>query len=82
MSTADDLLAALNAVTFESALDGILGSLDKEGLTDLMKEMDAKSAGIPDQTKRHLFKNGITSVKMSIDAMWPVRSGAMTRRGA
>ena len=69
MSTADDLVAALNAGTFESALDGVLDSLDKNGLTELMNEMDAKSAGIPDQTKRHLFKNGIASVKMFIDTM-------------
>ncbi len=69
MSTADDLLAALDAGTFDSVLDGALGSLDKNGLTKLMSEMDGKSAGIPDQTKRHLFKNGIASVKMVIDTM-------------
>ena len=69
MSTADDLLAALEAGNFESALDGVLGDMDKNGLADLMNEMDAKSAGISDQTKRHLFKNGIASVKMFIDTM-------------
>ena len=69
MSTANDMLAALDAGTFESALDGILGSLDKNGLTKLMNEMDGKTAGIPDQTKRHLFKNGIASLKMFIDTM-------------
>lgn len=69
MSAADDLLAALNAEKFESALDGVIGSLDKNGLTELMNEMDAKSVGISDQTKRHLFKNGIASLKMIIDTM-------------
>ena len=69
MSTADDLLAALDAGTIESALEGVMGSLDRNGLTQLMNEMDAKSAGIPDATKRHLFKNGIASLKMFIDTM-------------
>lgn len=69
MSTADDMLAALNAGNLESALDGALGSLDKNGLTELMNEMEAKSAGITDQTQRHLFKNGIASLKMFIDTM-------------
>ncbi len=69
MSTADDLRAALDAGTFEYALDGVMGRLDKDGLTQLMNEMDVKSAGIPDPTKRHLFKNGIASLKMFIDTM-------------
>ena len=69
VNTTDDLLAALNAGTFESAVDDVLGNLDKDGLTKLMNEMDAKSAGIPDQEKRHLFKNGIASLKMFIDSM-------------
>ena len=69
MSTADDFLAALDAGTFEHALDGVMGRLDKNGLTELMNEMEVKSAGIPDQTKRHLFINGIASLKMFIDSM-------------
>ena len=69
MSAADDLMAALEAGGFDSALDGVLEKTDKEGLTNLMKEMDAKAAGISDQDKRHLFKNGIASVKMVIDTM-------------
>ena len=69
MSATDDLLAALDAGNFESALEGVLGSLDKNGLTEVMNDMDAKSAGISDQTKRHLFKNGIASLKMIIDSM-------------
>ncbi|MCZ6728859.1 MAG: hypothetical protein O7C61_04040 [SAR324 cluster bacterium] len=69
MSTTDDLLSALDAGTFDTALEGVMGSLDKNGLTQLMNEMDAKSAGIPDQTKRHLLKNGIASLKMTIDTM-------------
>ena len=69
MNTVDDMLAALDAGNFESALDGALGSLDKEGLTKLMNEMEGKTAGIPDQDKRHLFKNGTASLKMFIDTM-------------
>ena len=34
-----------------------------------MTDMDAKVAGIADQVKRHLFKNGIASLKMMADSM-------------
>lgn len=69
MSSANELLAALNAGTFESALDGVLGSLDKNELSELMVEMESKSDEISDQSDRHLFKNGIASLKMFIDSM-------------
>ena len=69
MNTADDLLAALDTGTFESAMDSVLDSMDKSELTKLMNEMEAKTAGISDQTKRHLFKNGTASLKMFIDTM-------------
>jgi hypothetical protein len=69
MSTTDDLLAALESGTFDSALDAVIGSLDKTGLTQLMNEMEGKMAGISDQEKRHLLKNGVASLKMVIDTM-------------
>jgi hypothetical protein len=63
------MLAVLDAGNFESTVDGALGALDKEGLTKLMNEMDGKTDRISDQTKRHLFKNGIASLNMFIDTM-------------
>ncbi len=69
MSAVDDLVAALDQGSFDSVMDGLLGSLDKDGLLKLIAEMNAKVAGIPDQDKRHLFKNGIASVQMTADSM-------------
>ena len=69
MSAVDDLVAALDSGSFDTVLDGLLGSMDKAGLDKLMAEMDGKAAGISDADKRHLFKNGIASIKMTVDSM-------------
>ena len=69
MSEVDDLVTALDQGNFESVLEGIMGSLDKDGMLKLMEQMNAKAASIPDQDKRHLFKNGIASLQMIADGM-------------
>ena len=69
MSAADDLIAALDAGKFDTALDALLGSMGKDELMKLMADMESKSASIPDQDKRHLYKNGIASIKMTADSM-------------
>ncbi len=69
MAAVDELIAALDSGTFDKVLDGLLDSLDKAGLTGLMGEMNSKVDSIPDQAKRHLFKNGISSIKMTTDTM-------------
>ncbi len=69
MSAVDDLVAALDAGTFGSVLDGLMDGADKDGLLKLMGDMEGKVGGIPDQEKRHLFKNGIASLKMMADTM-------------
>ena len=69
MSAVDDLIAALDAGNFDKVLDKAMDGADKGSLESLMKDMDAKVAGIPDQEKRHLFKNGIASLKMTADSM-------------
>ena len=69
MSAADDLIAALEAGKFDSALDALLGSLDKDGLGKLQADMESKVAGIADADKRHLYKNGIASVQMTAGSM-------------
>lgn len=68
MSAVDDLIAALDAGNFDSVLDKAMGGKDKAGLEQLMNDMAAKVEGIPDQEKRHLFKNGIASLKMMADS--------------
>ena len=69
MSAVDDLIASLDSGNFDSAMDKLLGSLDKAGLASLMKEMEGKVGSIPDQDKRHLFKNGIGAIQMTMDTM-------------
>lgn len=69
MSAVDDLISSLDDGSFDSAIDKILGSLDKGGLSSLMKDMEAKTDSISDQDKRHLFKNGISSIQMTLDTM-------------
>ena len=69
MSDVERLIAALDQGKFDAEIDGLLGSLDKAGLTRLMQEMDAKTASIADQDKRHLFKNGIGAIQMTLDSM-------------
>ncbi len=69
MSSADDLIKSLDDGSFDSAFDKILGSLDKDGLNALMQDMEAKAGSIPDADKRHLYKNGIGAIKMTIDGM-------------
>ena len=68
MSAVDDLIAALDAGNFDTVLDKAMDGKDKAGLAKLMNDMEAKVAGIPDQVKRHLFKNGIASLKMMADS--------------
>ena len=69
MSSADDLIKSLDDGSFDSAFDKILNSLDKDGLNSLMGDMEAKVGSIPDQDKRHLYKNGIGAIKMTLDGM-------------
>ncbi len=69
MSAADDLIAALDAGKFDSALDALLGSMGKDDLMQLKADMESKVAGISDQDKRHLYKNGIASIQMTADSM-------------
>ena len=69
MSAADDLIAALDAGKFDSALDDLLGSMGKDDLMQLKADMESKTAGIPDADKRHLYKNGIASIQMTADSM-------------
>ena len=69
MSALDELIASLDAGNFDKVLDKAMDGADKGSLQSLMKDMDAKVAGIPDQEKRHLFKNGIASLKMITDSM-------------
>ncbi|MEE8395532.1 MAG: hypothetical protein V3S29_05715 [bacterium] len=69
MGAVDELIAALDAGNFDTVLDKAMDGKDKAGLEQLMNDMTAKVAGIPDQEKRHLFKNGIASLKMMADTM-------------
>ena len=69
MNTAADLILSLEDGSFDSAFDKILSSLDKDGLNALMRDMEAKMVSIPDQDQRHLYKNGIGAIKMTVDAM-------------
>ena len=69
MSAVDELIAALDAGNFDKVLDKAMDGADKGKLESLMKDMDGKAAGISDQDKRHLFKNGIASLKMMADSM-------------
>ena len=69
MSSADDLILSLENGSFDSTIDKLLDSLDKEGLNSVMQDMEAKAGSIPDQDKRHLYKNGIGAIKMTIDGM-------------
>ena len=69
MISAEDLIKSLDDGSFDSAIDKILASLDKDGLNSIMQDMEAKAASIPDQDKRHLYKNGIGAIKMTIDGM-------------
>lgn len=69
MSTIDEMVTALDAGNFDKVLDKAMEGLDKAGLGKLMDEMSAKADGIPDQDKRHLFKNGIASLKMMQDSI-------------
>ena len=69
MSALDELIASLDAGNFDKVLDKAMDGADKGSLQSLMKDMDAKVAGIPDQEKKHLFKNGIASLKMITDSM-------------
>ena len=69
MSAADDLIAAVDAGKFDTALDARLVSMGKDELMKMKADMESKSAGIPDQDKRHLYKNGIASIQMTADSM-------------
>ena len=69
MSALDELIASMDAGNFDKVLDKAMDGADKGRLQSLMKDMDTKVAGIPDQEKRHLFKNGIASLKMITDSM-------------
>ncbi len=69
MAAVDDLVAALDAGNFDSVLDGLMDGTDKAGLLKLMGDMEGKIGGIADQDKRHLYKNGIASLKMMADSM-------------
>ena len=69
MSAADDLIAALDGGNFESAMDALMGSMGKDELLAVKADMEAKVAGIPDQDKRHLYKNGIASIEMQVGMM-------------
>ena len=69
MSALDELIASLDAGNFDKVLDKAMDGADKGSMKRLRKDMDAKVAGIPEQEKRHLFKNGIASLKMITDSM-------------
>ena len=69
MSAVDDMVSALDAGNFDAVLDKAMDGKDKAALEQLMNGMAAKVDGIPDQDKRHLFKNGIASLKMMADSM-------------
>lgn len=69
MSSAEDLIGSLDDGSFDTAIDKLLGSLDKDGLGKIMGDMEAKVGSISDQDKRHLYKNGIGAIKMTIDGM-------------
>ena len=58
MSQVDELVTALDQGNFDSVLEGFMGPLDKDGLLKLVEQMNAKVGSIPDQDRRHLFKNG------------------------
>ena len=69
MRAVDELIAALDAGNFDKVLDKAMDGADKGKLESLMKDMEGKAAGISDQDKRHLIKNGIASLKMMADSM-------------
>lgn len=69
MSTVDDLVASLSTGNFDTVIDGLLDSMGKDELTQVMQDMDAKASSIADADLRHLFKNGIGSIKMTLDTM-------------
>ena len=69
MSDADDLIAALDAGKFDSAMDALLGTMGKDDLGKLQADMESKVEAIADQDKRHLYKNGIASVQMTAASM-------------
>lgn len=69
MNSADDLIVSLDDGSFDSAMDKVLASLDRDGLKSLIQDMEAKVVSIPDQDKRHLYKNGIGAIKMTMDGM-------------
>lgn len=69
MSAVDDLIAALDDDSFDARFEGAISGMDKAGLATLKKAMEARAGSIPDQPKRHLFKNGISSIQMLMDTM-------------
>lgn len=69
MTTVDDLITSLDDDSFEARFESMLGGLDKEGMATMMADMATKVEAIPDQQKRHLFKNGIGSLQMMMDMM-------------
>ena len=69
MGSVDDLILSLDDGGFDSAIEIILENLDKEGLTKPMGEMETVAETISDPGKRHVFKNGIGAIKMTMDGM-------------
>ncbi len=69
MSAMDQLIAALDDGSFDAAFEGAIDGLDKSALSGLKADMEGKIESISDQQKRHLFKNGISSIQMIMDTM-------------
>lgn len=69
MGSVDGLILSLDDGGFDPAIEKILESLDQEALKKLMGEMEAVAETISDPGQRHVFKNGISAIKMTIDFM-------------
>ncbi|MCH8842524.1 MAG: hypothetical protein IID61_06040 [SAR324 cluster bacterium] len=70
MSQVDELVTALDQDNFDSVLEGFMGPLDKDGLLKLVEQMNAKVGSIPDQDRRHLFKNGPVQKRPCSKTAW------------
>lgn len=67
MISADDLILSLDDGSFDFAMEKTLDSLDQGALDSLMRDMEARVGSILDPDKRHIFKNGISAIKMTLD---------------
>lgn len=69
MSAVKNMIDALDDGSFETKFEGAIDGLNKSALASLMADMEGQVGSIPDQQKRHLFKNGIGSIQMIMDTM-------------